>query len=220
MNYNRKVIVVLFLLIILIACVACNPTATPIPVPAAYPAQDSTRIHLEGNSITFNTYYSSVDHSWLAESSSFCGGTKIDSPGFCTSDPTPQQRVTDLLEQGEVGVLVWALGENEILHEGWSQRYQLLTYDLLFQKVPSTTCIVMVKGWTDARDTKRPRAQMEAWRTWIDQQAAAHPNVVTVDWKPLLEANPGWSNDGTHLIEQAAFEARDNMYREGVAQCN
>lgn len=201
--------------IVIVSCVACdlNP----------YPTQTEGTVHLEGDSVTFNTYYAPGVTTHWTTSSFFCPGARIDNPGFCADAVPAKDRIPQLLEDGHVDVLVWALGLNEVLAEGWSARYQLLWTDLLAQKVPSTSCIVLVKPWVlPIANAQRPIEAMHAIRKWMDDFASAHPNVVLVDWKPILEANPQFSpEDGVHITpDSGGPQARDAMYQEGVASCD
>ncbi len=209
----------MFLLIpgILVACVACQ-----VPSPLVLPTQTPGTVHLEGDSVTFNTYYgTNVSHSWLT-TESFCPGATIDNSGYCTDLPTALTRVPQLVQQGKVDKLVWALGLNEIAREGWSIRYQLLWTDMLTNQVPDESCVVIVKPWIlPIANKDRPLEAMNAIRKWIDDMAALNPNFVVVDWKPDLESHPEYaSGDGVHLIAgSGAAEARDAMYREGLSLC-
>lgn len=218
MNVNRKIVILMLVLLLIILAVACQPAPTVAPYVA--PAQTEGTVHLEGDSVTFNTYYGTTMSLDYTTSSSYVPGSTIDANW---SGEAAIDRVPRLLNEGKVDTLVWALGLNEVYLEGWSLRYQLLWTDLLFQKIPSSSCIVMVKPWVlPSNYDKRPLDQMEALRSWIDQQAETHPNVVTVDWKPILEAHPEFSVvDGVH-IDSGTDGAlwRDAMYRDGVAQCN
>jgi hypothetical protein len=219
----RKIVISLILLIT-IACTACDPVPTPPPPPYVAPAQVEGTVHLEGDSVTWNSWYNGgVPHEYVS-SAFYCPGSAIDNPGFCTEDIPAMTRVPQLLDQGKVDTLIWALGLNELHFEGWSTRYQLLWTDLLGQKMPATSCIVMVKPHilnVGSSYVTRTPEEMAAIRTWIDEFAATHPNVVTVDWMPILEAHPEYSSsDGVHLVEgTGAAEARDAMYREGLSRC-
>lgn len=209
----RKYIVALSLLFA--ASGACkDPTHTPLP-----PQIEGT-VHLEGDSVTWNTYWETgVSMAW-ASSSFFTPGQAIDKTPW-KPDDIALDRVPRLVSEGKVDKLVWALGLNEIGLEGWSVRYQLLWTDMLQNKVPSASCIVLVKPWVLPIDyPNRPLEDMNAIRLWIDQFAVTHPNVVLVDWKPIFEANPQYTKDGVHLEPgSGAAEARDAMYREGLSRC-
>lgn len=208
---------VLILIAVLVGCcVACQP-----PIPPVIPPQTEGTIHLEGDSVTFNVYYDGGVAPFFT-TGEFVPGSSIDASW---SGEAANTRVPRMVSEGKVDTLVWALGLNEIYldpNHQWSSKYQWEWYDLLVDKVPSESCIVMVKPWVlPIGNTTRPLSSMNALRKWIDDFAAAHPNVVTVDWKPILEANPGFSSvDGVHIEKgTGGAEARDVMYREGVSRC-
>jgi hypothetical protein len=133
------------------------------------------------------------------------------------------KRVPRMVAQGKVDKLVWALGPNDIrIAKGrWSTQDQWIWYDVLANKVPSSSCIVIAKPWVmQSGWATFPKAALDALSAWIDNFAANHPNVVVVDWKPIFEAHPEYAApDGVHISGQAAAVARDAMYREGISHC-
>lgn len=219
MNFNRRMLILLILLVLIICAVACQP---PAPfVPSTTPAQTEGTVHLEGNSIMWNTYYDQGQSLDYTTSSNFVPGSTIDLNWGGVENATVN-RLPHQIQNGEVDTIVWDLGLNEVHLEGWSVHYQLLTYDMLFQQIPESTCIVLVQQWVTPEGLRGSQIpEIEKMRAWNDQMAVEHPNVVKVDWRPILEAHPEFSkNDGVHLdAGTGAAEARDAMYREGVAQC-
>jgi len=178
-------------------------------------------IHLEGDSVTFQTYYGTGVEAPFT-SGEFVPGSTADKSW---SGEAALTRIPKMVAQGKVETLVWALGLNEIFldpnHE-WGTKDQWIWYGLLFDEVPDESCIVMVKPWVlPIGNDVRPLHSMNAIRLWMDDFQAARENTVVVDWRPILEANPQFSPvDGVHLAAgSGAAEARDAMYREGIARC-
>lgn len=201
------------------AFVACEPH--PMEPPHYYFDQKEGTVHLEGDSVTFNTYYGTgIDQSWFTSASFFPGSDIVGS--FDPEGPA-MTRIPKLLDEGKVDSLIWALGLNELYHEGWSERYQLLWTDLLQNKVPDNSCIVMVKPWVlpQGQDV-RPLTELVALRAWMDYFAQENPNVVLVDWKPILEMYPEYSPiDGVHIDANTEGPAsRDYLYRNGLTMCD
>jgi hypothetical protein len=200
----------------MIACIGCEEKPAPV-----YPAQREGTVHFEGDSVTWNTYYDNAVP-YPGTSGEWLPGNRVDlspwgGPGKATVDRLPQD-----LAAGNVGTLVWALGLNEIgSQKAWTDTHAWMWFDLLVNHVPDETCVVMVKPWITPLDTSRPMTAMNKLRTWIDQLAQIRPNVVVVDWKPILEANPHYSGeDGVHIVlGSGGAEARDAMYRDGIARC-
>jgi hypothetical protein len=200
----------------MLSCVACEPTSPTIPT-----QQIPGTIHVEGDSVTFQTYYGTGVPAFFT-TGEFVPGASAD---YSPNGYAANERVPAMVAQGKVETLVWALGLNEIFrdpnHE-WATKDQGVWYDLLFHEVPEETCIVMVKPWVlPIGNDVRPLHSMNAIRLWMDDFNAARDNVVVVDWRPILEANPQYSpKDGVHLEPgSGAAEARDAMYREGIARC-
>ena len=208
---NRNFLILLVLCVLIILLVACEPN----------PNQTDGTVHVEGDSVTWNTYWDTGLMMDYATTSSFSPGSAIDKAPWHPTD-VALDRVPELVSEGKVDTLLWALGLNEIGLEGWSQRYQVLWADMLWNQVPDETCIVMVKPWTlPADDWNRPRADINALRQWISDFAAERPHTVVVDWMPILKANPQFSAlDGVHIDPgTGGAEARDAMYREGLRNC-
>jgi hypothetical protein len=213
----RRLTLLICCAFILVGCVACEPTPPP-----SYPAQRPGTIHFEGDSVTWNTYYG-TGVAYPGTSGEWAPGNRIDlSPwggaGMATIDRLPKE-----LSAGKVDKLVWGLGLNEIgsQHE-WTVKHQLMWYDMLINHVPEETCIVMVLPWVLPVDwANRPLQEIMDLRVWIQNLAMDHSNIVLVDWRPILEANPGYSpEDGVHIKPGTGGpEARDAMYREGLARC-
>lgn len=216
MNHNRKFLILLCLCVLIVFLVACEPTP-PGPV---YPAQREGTVHIEGDSVTWNTYWDTgVDYTFT--SGQWLPGSRIDLSPW--NGHPALERLPDDLAAGNVDKLVWALGLNEISSQkAWSIQHQLMWHDMLGNHVPEETCIVIVKPWVLPADhAYRPLEAINSLRTWIDNFASIHPNVRLVDWKPILEANPNFAaTDGVHLDPgTGAAEARDAMYREGLSRC-
>jgi len=213
----RRIVVALTAMVA-VACTACEPA--PIVTPN-YPPQTEGTIHLEGDSVTFNTY-------WMTGISTFHTYGNFDPGSSADYNPYGEaaiDRVPEALADGTVDNLVWALGLNEIYRAAdhlWTVKDQLIWTDLLQNKVPDESCVVIVKPWVlPANYIVRPLASMNALRSWIDKFASDNSNVVLVDWKPILEASPQYSAiDGVHLDpDTGAAEARDAMMREGLTRC-
>lgn len=200
--------------IIFAACAACEIKVVP-------PPQKEGTVHLEGDSVTFNTYYDGGVPDFHT-SGDFTPGSTAD---LSWSGEAADTRLPRAVAEGKVETLVWALGLNEIFvdpNKQWSGHYQWLWFDLLKYQTPASTCIVMVKPWVLPKDyPNRPLQALNAERGWIDAFAKTRPNTVVVDWKPILEANPHFSaTDGVHIDRgTGGAEARDAMYREGLARC-
>ena len=197
---------------------ACNG-AIPLPIPMpAFPEQDPQTTHLLGDSATFTTYYgTSVTHDYATSASITPGSTAYaDWDGYPATEEIP-----DLVAAGKMRRLVWALGLNEVFLEGWDTRDELIWTDLLGQQTPSSTCIVLVLPWASDYDTSRPPAELDKVRAWMTTFAETHDNAVLVDWKPVILAHPEYHDEsGVHLANGTGGpEARDNLYREGLAQC-
>lgn len=133
------------------------------------------------------------------------------------------KRVPRMVAQGKVKTLVWALGPNDIrIAKGtWSIQDQWIWYDVLANKVPASSCIVIAKPWVlPSGWATFPEKALNALSTWIDAFAANHPNVVVVDWRPIFESHPEYAApDGVHIATHEAAVARDAMYREGMSRC-
>lgn len=213
---NRNFLIFLCLCVLIVLLVACEPTP-----PIVHPVQTEGTVHIEGDSVTWNTYWDTGLQPDYATTWNFTPGSAIDKAPWHPNDVT-MTRVPKLVSEGKVDTLLWALGLNEIGLEGWSPRYQVLWADMLWNKVPDETCIVIVKPWTLPQDHwNRKPADINALRAWIDNFAADRPNTVVVDWKPRLESSPHFSAaDGVHIdAGSGGAESRDAMYREGVARC-
>lgn len=201
--------------LVLLSCVACQP-----PVPSTTPIQQTPgTIHLEGDSVTFLTYYNQdVPGFWT--SAEFVPGS---SAAFNPAGEPAMKRVPRLVAEGKVEKLVWALGPNDIrIAKGtWSTTDQWIWYDVLANKVPADSCIVVAKPWVLSPGwAVFPEKALNALDAWIDAFAANHPNVVVVDWKPIFEAYPEYAApDGVHIATHEAAVARDAMYREGLSRC-
>lgn len=219
---TTRLVLIAFIPALILANVGCQP-GIPAPQPVViYPIQTPGTVHLQGDSVSFQTYYQTGVQSDWATSREVVPGQKIDVWGWGDFDP-PMVSIPKLLEKKQVGTLVFALGLNEIASsEGWSTRYQLLWTNLLQNQVPVSSCIVLVKPWVLPQGyTERPLSRVNAIRSWIDEFAATHPNVVVVDWKFVLELHPEYSaKDGVHLDTPESYLARDGMYREGVSRCS
>lgn len=201
--------------IILVACAACE---APIPPPP--PAQTEGTIHLEGDSVTFLTYYNEpIANFWT--SAEFVPGS---SAAYNPAGEPAKDRVPRLVGQGKVDKLVWALGPNDIrIAKGvWSVTDQWIWYDVLANDVPSSSCIVIVKPWVLSSGWDVfPEKALNDLSAWVDSFASTHPNVVVVDWKPIIEAHPEYmAPDGVHIATYDAAVARDALYREGLNNCD
>ena len=198
------------------ACVGCQP---PINTPAPPPAQQAGTIHIEGDSVTFLTYYNSgVPGFWT--SGEFVPGS---SAAVNPANKPAMKRVPRMVAAGKISQLVWALGPNDIrIAKGtWSTQDQWIWYNVLANKVPAETCIVIAKPWVMPSGWATfPEKALNSLSSWIDAFAADHPNVVVVDWKPIFEAHPEYAApDGVHISGIPAAIARDAMYREGLSRC-
>lgn len=205
-----------------IAASACE--AVPPPPPYVAPAQAPNTVHLQGDSVTFNTYFETGLVPDYATTSEFVPGASIDFYGWGMADkPAAMDTVPKLIEEGKVDRLVWALGLNEIYQKGgWTEYHRLLWTDLLYQKLPKESCLVIVKPWVT--EAAYPLTSIDAiisLRDWINNLAAKRPNTVIVDWKPIFEAHPEYSLDGMHVEKGTGGpEARDAMYRSGLTRCS
>ena len=211
----RRLLIPILVSLGLLSCVACEPgiTVTP-PTP-----QTPGTIHLEGDSVTFLTYYNQdVPGFWT--SAEFVPGS---SAAVNPAGEPAMKRVPRLVAQGKVDTLVWALGPNDIrIAKGtWSVPDQWIWYDVLANKVPAETCIVVAKPWVLSSGWATfPEKALNELSAWIDAFAKDHPNVVVVDWRPIFEAHPEYAApDGVHIATHEAAVARDAMYREGLARC-
>lgn len=201
-----------------IAASACEAVPPP-PLTIPPPAQVVGTTHLEGDSVTLNTYYLTTVRTDYATTTEFSPGARVD--WAMTGDPA-MVTVPNLARYGQVDRIVWALGLNEMFSdEGFSIRYQLIWQDVLINKLPPKTCIVMVKPWIlSSGNTTRSMSRLPGIRAWMDKFAAAHSNVVLVDWEPFFSTHPEISPDGTHMTpDSAGPAARDAMYREGLSRC-
>lgn len=202
----RKIFLVVAVFSAILICASCSPEQT------------QGTIHIEGDSLTFDTYWGTGLTAPFT-SGEFAAGSSAD---FNPWGTPASVRLPQAVQAGEVDTLVWALGLNDISRAGgtWSPESQLIWYDLLVNITPAESCIVMIKPWVLNFDG-RPVEQMNALRDWIDWLAANRPNTVVEDWKPLFEANPQWAMaDGVHILpDQGGPEARDAMYRQGVDRC-
>ena len=218
---TTRLVLAAFIPALILGNAACQPSI-PAPQPVViYPTQTEGTVHLQGDSVSFQTYYQTGIQSEWATSREVVPGQKIDVWGWGDFDP-PMVSVPKRIERGEVDTLVWALGLNEIASsEGWSLRYQLLWTNLLQNQLPVQSCLVMVKPWVLPQGyTERPLSRVNAIRSWIDDFAVTHKNVVVVDWKFVLDLHPEYSaKDGVHLDTPEAALARDGMYREGLNRC-
>lgn len=197
------------------SCVACDP---PPPEPT-FPIQNG--VHAEGNSVMFQTYY----NSGLAnpfDTSSFEIGA---SARYAPSGYPAVERIPTMVAQGNVGILVWDLGLNEIFRAPdhvWHPADQDVWLDILMNQIPPETCVVMVQQWVlPAGNNVRPLQSMNELRGWVEALQEIRPNTIVVDWKPILEAHPEYAPlDGAHKAPQSgAAEARDQMYRTGIENC-
>lgn len=199
-----------------VGCAACQPP----PGHPVYPPQIEGTIHFEGDSVTWNTYWD-TGVSYIGTSGQWLPGDRVDVSPW-SGHPTLERLPKDLAA-GQVDELLWALGLNEIgSQHAWTVQHQLMWYDMLINYVPPATCVVIVKPWVLPMDyPNRPLSAINALRAWIDNFAANRPNTVVVDWKPVLETHPEFSpEDGVHLEPgMGGAEARDAMYREGLARC-
>ena len=210
----RKLMIIVAGALFTFGCVACEPA----PV---LPVQTEGTVHLEGDSVTWNTYWDTGIELDYATSWSFTPGSAIDAAPWHPNDTT-MTRVPKLVSEGKVDTLFWALGLSEIGLGGWSDRYKVLWADMLYNKIPDESCIVIVKPWTFPQDHyNRDPADINALRSWIDNFATTRPNTVVVDWKLKSEGYPEYmAGDGVHLDPgSGAAEARDAMYREGLVGC-
>ena len=193
--------------IILVVCVACEPPQIP------------STVHLEGDSVTFQTYYTQPVPAFHT-SGEFVPGS---SAAYNPAGVAAKDRVPEMVTQGKVDTLIWALGPNDIRMAGgqWSSTDQWIWYDVLANKVPEESCIVIVKPWVlEGGWDVFPEQALNDLSAWIDVFAASHPNVVVEDWKPIIEAHPEYmAADGVHIATYEAAVARDALYREGVARC-
>lgn len=183
-----------------------------------YPEQAKDSIHLEGDSVTFNTYWD-TGVVGIHTSGEFAPGSSADySPwGEAAADRVPKK-----VAEGKVDTLIWALGLNDISKDrsGWTSEDEDTWSNLLVGQIPETSCVVLVLPWV-LDFYGRPIEEMEEMRQWTRDLAAAHPNMVVVDWKPVLEEHPEYSaTDGVHIDRgTGGAEARDALYRQGVSQC-
>lgn len=201
----RKFLIAISIIILVLISVSCTPE------------QQEGTIHLEGDSVTFNTYYG-TGVIGMHTSAEFAPGSTAD---YSPWGEAAKERLPRYVAEGKVETLIWALGLNDISKDrsGWTIEDEDTWSNLLVGVVPATSCIVLVKPWVLDFEG-RPVEEMEELRLWIDNLSAAHPNMVTVDWRPILEANPGFTQDGVHIqAGSGGPEARDAMYREGVSRC-
>lgn len=192
--------------------VACQPTTQP-----TFPMQAQGTIHIEGDSVTLTTYFATgVSDDWFTSTNYAPGSTATASwTGIAARENIPKK-----VSEGKADTIVWALGLNDMLNNGWTREDELIWTDILVNKVPPTSCVVIVKPWALPADTTRSPAALETVRTFIENFSADHENFVLVDWKPILEAHPEYSSDGVHIdAGTGGAEARDAMYREGIRSC-
>lgn len=207
-----------------IAASACE--AVPPPPPFVAPAQAPNTVHLQGDSVTLNTYYQTNLVYDYATTTSMVPGASIDIWGLGgnTEGEPAMTAIPKLVAEGKVDRLIWAMGLNEIWQKRtWSDYHLLLWSDLLYNKIPKSSCIVMVKPWvTPLGNYAIPLSALNSLRAWIDDFATKRPNTVVVDWKPELDAHPEYSPaDGIHIaLGTGGAEARDAMYRSGLTRCS
>ena len=202
----RKLFVVVLFVLAAFSCAAC------------YPEQAPESIHLEGDSVTFNTYWDTGVQG-IHTSGEFAPGSTAD---YSPWGEAATVRVPKKVAEGKVDTLIWALGLNDISRNraGWSSVTEDIWSNLLVGEVPETSCVVLVLPWV-LDFYGRPIEEMNKMRQWMQDLAAAHQNMVVVDWKPVLEEHPEYSAiDGVHIDKgSGGAEARDALYRQGVAGC-
>lgn len=216
--FNRKFALFLCVVVLMIVCVACQPG--PAPAPQVYSAQNPDTIHLEGDSVTFNTYYLTGIQKFSTSGDGWPGAS-VSKAGWGSDGPATQ-RVPRMLSERKVGTLVWAYGINEIAQDPsrqWTFANELYWIDLLVNRTPDTSCVVIVKPWV--LQNALPITSMYNLRVFIDRIDRENANIVTVDWKPVVESNPHFLNvDGVHIEPGTGGpEARHALMQQGVSSC-
>lgn len=210
----KRLLILILVSLGFLSCVACEPEITVTP-----PVQTPGTIHLEGDSVSTLTYYNNGVEPFFT-TGEFVPGS---SAAFNPAGEPAMDRVPRLVTQGKVDTLVWALGPNDIrLAKGvWAVKDQWIWYDVLHNKVPAESCIVIAKPWVlPAGWATFPEKALNDLSAWIDAFAEDHQNVVVVDWRPIIEAHPEYMHaDGVHIANHEAAVARDAMYRDGVSRC-
>lgn len=198
---------------------ACDPNAVTLPTdpPPPAPTQTEGTVHVEGDSVTWQSAYFGGDYSFASSVNATIGASVHECPSVYVPGCRPaMQVVPETVDNLGADVVVTALGLNDVNANGGWDDFDVVNWTHTFQnELPAETCLVIVLPGVLPPAGGRNMAEMAEMREWMINFAAGREHSVVLDYQAVVNNNP-WvlDEDGVHVAANPTIEGMTSVQQD------